>query len=119
MAAFGEPLRHLAGELSDAHEFRRIIDSIDENTHVYSRLLTGLAGVPMHTASGGRSVKTLLRAPTTVPCPTVVPGATNTSAAIQASSSIVIFEARMVKGTDLKSCVPVHRCERCETTAFA
>ena len=50
------------------------------------RGLTGLAGLPTATTSGGTSLKTLDRAPITLRSPTITSGPTNESAATQASS---------------------------------
>ena len=47
------------------------------------RGLTGLQGVPMQTIPAGRSLVTVLRAPTTAPSAIETPGPTQTSLAIQ------------------------------------
>ena len=72
------------GDLSDTSNLTRIL-----------RITT--AGCPRQTTFAGSDLKTLLRAPTTVPSPIVTPGATKTSVASQHFSPITIGVALMVK----------------------
>jgi len=57
----------------------------------------GFAGFPAETIIGGRSLRTMLPAPTTAPRPTVTPGAMKTRVASQTSGSMAILLPIMSK----------------------
>ena len=75
---------------------RGVVDAAYQEAHE-TRGRSGRAGVPWQITPGGRSLKTELRAPTTVPSPTETPGPTKTSDANQAWEPIVTLEERMSK----------------------
>src|SRR5690606_31814873 len=83
----------LSGNAGDESDFRHIYflctyQSFSVSTR--SRITT--AGLPRQILFAGSDLKTLLRAPTTVPSPTETPGATNTSVASQHFSPITTGE---------------------------
>src|SRR5882672_7091530 len=93
MAARGEIFAAPCDHGSNPSFLRPIIDTQDENSHTFliflgddqslraRRSLIGRAGFPTQTIIGGRSWRTVLRAPTTVPRPTRTPGLMKTSVA--------------------------------------